>query len=172
MGLTGRDRLGAQLACLHSLESFVPFAAATSVSASAAGDWLAENQTLARAALSKLRGHGQLTLMAKYSAQPEQNRTPNGADWLRARMGEKQRAAALGAYLNGLVKDQDVRDHALKFHDQAVRFDLCIPLKRSAEVRQIWASTLSHPTPQTTGWHATLTGAWPAAAFWKQGALS
>lgn len=184
---SGRDRLAAQLACLHGLDSFVPFAAGTAPSLPVAQDWLARNRDLAQHSLADLRGQGQLTLMAQTcepeppaelepAPDPARTTTTGGADWLRARASTartlRTRRDALQAQLERIAQDLGGVRHRVLIGDRGLRCDLLVPRDHAAECRQAWADALTCPTPKTVGWQASLTGVWPATAFWTEGEIT
>lgn len=180
-----RDRLAAQLACLHGLDSFVPFAAGSVASLPAAQDWLERNHALALRSLETLRGQGQLTLMAELQGhetagasheQTAPGAASQGAGWLRARAqiarGLHSRHAALQTRLEQVVQDLGQLPHKIMTGHRGLRCDLLVPREQAPQIRQAWAHAMAGPHPATAGWQAVLTGAWPAAAFCTQGDMT
>lgn len=164
-----RARLASQLTCLRTLDGFVPFSANHGPTLAQAEDWLNTHETKARSVLDDLRGHGQLTLIAApkttHGALPR-----NGAAWLQEktrRAGSlRKRSEALLCCLIEHATNLGITRHVSQIHAKGARLDMLLPIAQATGLRTDFAHAVSSSQKVFPDWEITLTGPWPAFAFW------
>ena len=175
LAATARARLVQQVSCLRHLETFLPLAPSRALSERQARDLTQTQAEALHRALGEARGQVQLRFLATRLPFGDETTAPGlrGAAWLRQRAELRQDWAEAQAALRRHVKDAALACDAQKVVDRPYCRGLCLDVLVRREVgdrvkRQL-GQALSAPGSVTRGWQASLTGAWPPSAVWREG---
>jgi hypothetical protein len=153
-----RGRLRLQVVCARTLRSFLPVSPAFPCAPERLERWLPGQSGPIAARLRDLRWRAQVTIALSRSGDRP---LPPDVSWLARRMAERRDLTGALAALETLSRgygavETVAEERQARLHVLCARTDL--PRLRSGLEKNMGSGALE-------GWHATVTGPWPALAF-------